>query len=31
VKKRGLPDADPGALIAHRWRRSFCFKGETGL
>jgi phage N-6-adenine-methyltransferase len=25
-----LPDADPGALAAHRWRTRFCLKGETG-
>src|SRR5258706_2744899 len=25
-----LPAADPGAVIAHRWRKSFCHKGETG-
>jgi hypothetical protein len=29
--ERVLPAADPGELIAHRWRKSFCFKGETGF
>jgi phage N-6-adenine-methyltransferase len=28
--ERVLPAADPGELTAHRWRKSFCFKGETG-
>jgi hypothetical protein len=29
-KSTKLPAADPGTLTAHRWRRSFCLKGETG-
>lgn len=29
-QKSGLPDADPGTLTAFRWRKRFCFKGETG-
>lgn len=24
-----LPEADPGALVAHRWRRSLCVRDET--
>jgi len=28
--KSDLPAADPGALTAHRWRKRFCLKGETG-
>ena len=23
-----MPEADPGAVIAHRWRKKFCTKGE---
>jgi phage N-6-adenine-methyltransferase len=30
VERRGLPAADPGDDVIHRWRKSFCFKGETG-
>jgi hypothetical protein len=25
-----LPDADPGDKTAHRWRKSFCIKTDTG-
>src|SRR5437016_13210365 len=25
-----LPDADPGSSDAHRWRKRFCLKSETG-
>jgi hypothetical protein len=25
-----FPEADPGAVIAHRWRKRFCLKGEPG-
>ena len=24
-----MPDADPGKQTAERWRKRFCFKGET--
>jgi phage N-6-adenine-methyltransferase len=27
---RILPAADPGDVIAHRWRKRLCFKGKTG-
>jgi hypothetical protein len=27
-KPQKLPAADPGTLIAHRWRKSFCHKGH---
>jgi phage N-6-adenine-methyltransferase len=25
-----LPDADPGKVVAHRWRKRFCTRGDTG-
>jgi len=28
--ERVLPAADPGDLTAHRWRKAFCLKGDTG-
>jgi DNA N-6-adenine-methyltransferase (Dam) len=27
VRKSGLPEADPGAFIAHKWRKKFCSDG----
>jgi hypothetical protein len=30
-QKSDLPAADPGDVTAHRWRKSFCLKGETGI
>jgi hypothetical protein len=29
VPKSHLPEADPGTLIAHKWRKKFCTKGRS--